>query len=40
MKITAKKRYKRHIANVSITPVIIISELQIELQWSYCRFFW
>jgi len=26
------KRYKRHIANVSMTPVIIISALQIELQ--------
>ena len=23
---------------VSITPVIIISALQIELQWSCCRF--
>ena len=32
------KRYKRHIANVSITPVIIISALQIELQWSCYRF--
>jgi len=27
-----RKRFKRHIANVSITPVIIISALQIELQ--------
>jgi len=27
-----RKRYKRHIANVSIIPVIIISALQIELQ--------
>jgi len=33
-----RKRYKRHIANVSITPVIIISALQIEVQWSWCRF--
>jgi len=24
--------------DVSITPVIIISALQIELQWSCCRF--
>ena len=28
-KITTDERYKRHIANVSITPVIIISGLQI-----------
>jgi len=32
------KRYQRHIANVSITPAIIISALQIELQWSCCKF--
>jgi len=32
------KRHQRHIANVSITPVIIISALQIELLWSCCRF--
>ena len=32
------KRYKRHIANVSIIPAVIISALQIELQWSWCRF--
>jgi len=25
-----RKRYKRHIANVSITPVVIISALQID----------
>jgi len=30
------KRYKQHIANVSITRVMIISALQ--MQWSYCRF--
>jgi len=30
------KRYKWHIANVSITPVIII--IATELQWSCCRF--
>ena len=33
-----RKRYKWHILNVSITPVIIISALQIKLQWSCCRF--
>jgi len=33
-----RKLYKWHIANVSITPVNIISALQIELQWSCCRF--
>jgi len=39
MKITArKKRHRRHISNVSITPVIIISALQIEPQWSCCKF--
>jgi len=27
-----RKRYQQHIASVSITPVIIISVLQIELQ--------
>jgi len=27
-----RKRYKRHIANVSITPVVIISAWQMELQ--------
>ena len=32
------KWYQRHTASVSITPVIIISALQIELQWSCCRF--
>jgi len=30
------KQYQRHIVNVSVTPVIIISALQIELQWSCC----
>ena len=32
------ERYKRHISNVSMTPVNIISALHIELQWLRCRF--
>jgi len=37
MKITADENDAN--INVSITPVIIISALQIELHWSCCRFF-
>jgi len=33
MKITANENDKRHIANVSITPVIINNALQIE-RWN------
>jgi len=34
-----RKRYQRHIADVSIISDIIISALQIELQWLCCKFF-
>jgi len=35
-----RTQYEWHFADVLITPVIIISALQIELQWSCCKFLW
>ena len=35
-----RQRYKRHFADVSVTPATIISAFAIELQWSWCKLLW
>ena len=35
-----RKGCKWHFVNISVPPATIISKLEIELQWSCCKFLW